>query len=70
MIPAPPGNVGTFHAFAKLGLTVAGVGAVDAVASAVVLHAFSTLSVIGLAVLFAIVGSVRWREASHALDDT
>ncbi len=69
MIPAPPGNVGTFHAFAKMGLTVAGVGQIDAVASAVVLHAFSTLSVVGLAAVFAVVGSVRWREASHALDN-
>ena len=70
MIPAPPGNVGTFHAFAKLGLTVAGVAAVPAVASAVLLHIVATVSLIGLAGFFAIFGSIRWRDASHSLDDT
>lgn len=45
MIPAPPGNVGNFHAFARAALTVFGVAAVPAVAYAIVLHA---LNVIGL----------------------
>jgi len=70
MIPAPPGNVGTFHAFAKLGLTVAGVAAVPAVASAVLLHITGTLSLVVLAAFFAVFGSIRWRDASHSLDDT
>ncbi len=70
MIPAPPGNVGTFHAFAKLGLMVTGVAAVPAVASAVLLHIVNTLVLVGLAGVFVVVGSVGWRDATHSLDDT
>lgn len=70
MLPAPPGNVGTFHAFAKLGLTVTGVAAVPAVASAVVLHALGIISLLLLAGVFVVVGSIGWRDASHSLDDT
>lgn len=69
MIPAPPGNVGNFHAFAKLGLTVSGMAAVPAVAAAVLLHALASVTVAGLALLFAVFGTVRWQDARHALDD-
>jgi glycosyltransferase 2 family protein len=46
MIPAPPGNVGNFHAFAKAALVIFGVSEGDAVAYAVVLHGWQTLGVI------------------------
>jgi hypothetical protein len=67
MLPAPPGNVGNFHAFAKLGLTVSGVATLPAVVSAVLLHAASTLGVaiIGLAAMA--FGSIRWADAQQAL---
>lgn len=69
MLPAPPGNVGNFHAFAKLGLTVSGVATLPAVAAAVLLHALSSLSVAGLALLALAFGSIRLRDAQNALHD-
>ena len=68
MVPAPPGNVGNFHAFAKLGLTVSGVATLPAIAAAVLLHALSSVTVAALAAAFAAFGTVRWQEARHALD--
>jgi uncharacterized protein (TIRG00374 family) len=67
MLPAPPGNVGNFHAFAKLGLTVSGVGEVPAVVAAVLLHAISTVGVALIGVVSLAFGSFRWSDAQHAL---
>ena len=53
MIPAPPGNVGNFHVFARSSLTVFAVAAAPAVAFAIVLHGLSVLGiVVGAAVVF------------------
>ncbi len=70
MLPAPPGNVGNFHAFAKLGLTVSGVAAVPAVITAVVLHGTSSLGVALIGVLSLAFGSFRWQDAQQALRST
>jgi uncharacterized protein (TIRG00374 family) len=52
MIPAPPSNVGNFHAFATGALMVFEVPPVAAVAYAVMLHAISTASIALLGALF------------------
>lgn len=67
MLPAPPGNVGNFHAFAKLGLAVSGVDELHAVIAAVVLHAVSTVGVAVIGLLSLAFGSFRWSDAQHAL---
>ncbi len=64
MIPAPPGNVGNFHYFARQGLTLTGVAFAPAVACAVALHALSTVTVVVWAGLFLVVGGFRWSELS------
>jgi hypothetical protein len=69
MLPAPPGNVGNFHAFAKLGLTVTGVATFPAVVSAVLLHAASTVGVAALGLAAMAFGSIRWADAQQALHD-
>jgi hypothetical protein len=73
MLPAPPGNVGNFHAFAKLGLVAAGVPAVSAVAAGVIVHALTTVSVVLWAAVFLLSGALRMSDAAHAahaVDDT
>jgi len=69
MLPAPPGNVGSYHAFAKLGLTVSGVATLPATAGAVLLHLMAVVTVVGLAGIFAVIGPIRVADARHALDD-
>ncbi len=69
MLPAPPGNVGNFHAFAKLGLTLSGIAPLPAVAAAVLLHALNTAVVVSGGILGLAFGSVRLSDARHALDD-
>ena len=64
MIPGPPGSVGNYHYFARAGLTLAGVAVVPAVASAVLLHALATLTVVVWAALFLVVGGFKWAELS------
>lgn len=49
MLPAPPGNVGNFHAFATLGLTIAGVPKLSAITGAVLVHAVSSAALVVLA---------------------
>ncbi len=66
MIPAPPGNVGNFHAFARLGLTLSGVAVAPAVASAVLLHALSSVAILLWAALFAVVGGISLRPSGMA----
>jgi uncharacterized membrane protein YbhN (UPF0104 family) len=68
MLPAPPGNVGNFHAFAKLGLTLSGVAPLPAVAAAVLLHALNTLVVLTGGILGLAFGSIRVSDARKALD--
>ncbi len=64
MIPAPPGNVGNFHYFARAGLTLTGVAFAPAVACAVLLHALTTITVIAWAGLFLVVGGFKFAELS------
>jgi uncharacterized protein (TIRG00374 family) len=52
MIPAPPGNVGNFHAFARAALTIFGVAAPAAVAYAILLHAASVVFIVAWALVF------------------
>jgi uncharacterized membrane protein YbhN (UPF0104 family) len=59
MLPAPPGNVGNFHAFVKLALVLTGTAALPAVAFAVLLHAWNTFAVIAWAGLFALIGGLQ-----------
>jgi uncharacterized membrane protein YbhN (UPF0104 family) len=66
MLPAPPGNVGNFHAFARVGLTAAGVAALPAVAVAVITHVLTVLCVVVWATLFLAVGGLRVRGAHLA----
>jgi uncharacterized protein (TIRG00374 family) len=63
MMPAPPGNVGNFHAFCRMGLTAVGVAAAPAIAYAVVLHALTSLCCAGFAAAMALVGGVELRGA-------
>lgn len=67
MIPAPPGNVGNFHAFARLALGIAGVSLAPAVAFAIMLHALSVACVVGLVLVFLASGDLslsRMRAAT------
>lgn len=66
MIPAPPGNVGNFHYFARTGLTLAGVALAPAVACAVLLHALTTVAVTLWGALFLVVGGFRWSDLAAA----
>lgn len=66
MLPAPPGNVGNFHAFARLGLVAAGVPAVSAVAAGVIVHALTTVSIVLWAAVFVLSGALRISDAAHA----
>jgi uncharacterized protein (TIRG00374 family) len=69
MIPAPPGNVGNFHAFAKKALVIFGVADHDAVAYALVLHGWQTLGLILWAGLFVVTGDVSLKSVTHAAED-
>ena len=67
MIPAPPGNVGNFHAFARLALRLAGVPLAPAVAFAIMLHALSVACVVWLVLVFLLSGDLslsRMRQAA------
>ena len=69
MIPAPPGNVGNFHAFARTALSVLGVGLAPAVAFAILLHAQTVVALVVAAGAFLISGDVslsRVRAATSA----
>jgi glycosyltransferase 2 family protein len=66
MMPAPPGNVGNFHAFCRMGLSAVGVAAAPAIAYAVVLHALTSLTCAGFGVAMALVGGVTLRGATTA----
>jgi uncharacterized protein (TIRG00374 family) len=66
MLPAPPGNVGNFHAFARLGLVAAGVPAVAAVAAGVIVHALTVGAIVLWAALFVLSGALRMSDAAHA----
>lgn len=72
MIPAPPGNLGNFHYFAKLALVLVGVGEVPALAFAVLAHAWHTAAYVVFAVPFLLLGDVslaRIREAAASEAD-
>ena len=66
MLPAPPGNVGNFHAFARLGLVAAGVPAVSAVAAGVIVHALTVVTIVLWAAIFVLSGALRMSDAAHA----
>jgi uncharacterized protein (TIRG00374 family) len=72
MIPAPPGNVGNFHYFAKLGLTLLGVSETAGLAYAIVLHAWQIGALILWTGFFLLRGDVslsKVREATQAEPD-
>jgi uncharacterized protein (TIRG00374 family) len=69
MIPAPPGNLGNFHYFTKLALTLVGVSAPLALAFAVVIHLMQVTVLILWSGLFVLLGDVSMstlREAAEA----
>lgn len=71
MIPAPPGSVGTFHAFARAALVIVGVPITAAVAYAIVLHALSVAGLVGLVAVFLATGDLsfsRMRAATGAAE--
>lgn len=71
MIPAPPGNVGNFHVFARSSLTVFGIAAAPAVAFAIMLHALTVLSVLimgGVALLSGNISLATVRAAAHSTE--
>lgn len=68
MMPAPPGNVGNFHAFAKLALVLLGVAEGQALAFAIVIHAWNVVTLILWAGWFVVRGGIsleRVREATQ-----
>lgn len=72
MIPAPPGNVGNFHVFARSSLTVFGIAAAPAVAFAILLHGLTVLSVVMMGGFFLLIGDVsvaKVRAATHSTED-
>lgn len=72
MIPAPPGNVGNFHVFARSSVTVFGIAAAPAVAFAILLHALTVLSVVMMGGFFLLTGDVsvaKVRAATHSTED-
>ncbi|HEY4223914.1 MAG TPA: lysylphosphatidylglycerol synthase transmembrane domain-containing protein [Myxococcota bacterium] len=66
MIPAPPGNVGNFHAFARAGLAVFKVAPVAAVSYAIVLHAATVLCIALYAAIFFVTGDVTASAVKNA----
>jgi uncharacterized protein (TIRG00374 family) len=69
MMPAPPGNVGNFHYFASLGLTLLGVPKGTALAFAIIIHAWQVISLIAWAGFWVLKGDVsldKVREATRA----
>ena len=69
MIPAPPGNVGNFHAFARAALVLVGVPLAPAVAFAIVLHALSVVGLVVPVAAFLVAGDLslsRMRAATAA----
>ncbi len=70
MIPAPPGNVGNFHAFARLALGLAGVPLAPAVAYAILLHALTVACVVGFALLFVLSGDLSLSRVRQATAST
>lgn len=58
MIPAPPGNVGNFHAFTRAALVIFGVGLVPSVAFAIALHAGTVVGLVAGAAVFVASGDL------------
>lgn len=58
MIPAPPGNLGNFHYFTKLALTLLGVAEAPALAFAVTSHALHVILLLAWGGLFVLLGDV------------
>lgn len=73
MLPAPPGNVGNFHAFAKWALTLLGVAEGPALAYAILLHGWQVVALVLWAGFFVLRGDISWarvREATAAAPST
>ncbi len=66
MIPAPPGNVGNFHYFTKLALTLVGVSAETGLAGAVAAHALQIVALVLWAGLFVVTGRVSLKSVRDA----
>lgn len=69
MIPAPPGNIGNFHAFAKEALTLMGVAAAPALAFAFVVHAWQVGSLLLWAGFWVLRGDVSLRVVAEAASE-
>lgn len=69
MIPAPPGNIGNFHAFAKEALTLMGVAAAPALAFAFVVHAWQVASLLLWAGFWVLRGDVSLRVVAEAASE-
>lgn len=74
MLPAPPGNIGNFHAFAKGSLVLLGAAESSALAYAVALHLWQVIFLLVCAAIFLNGGGMTWRqleeEINHELSDT
>jgi|GEM_PF-720103 len=66
MLPAPPGNLGNFHAFCKESLTLVGVAPGPALAAAIVLHAWQVVSLVVWSGLWLASGQVRLSDVASA----
>jgi uncharacterized protein (TIRG00374 family) len=70
MIPAPPGNLGNYHYFAKLSLILLGVAPAKALAFAVLTHGWQVLTLVVWGGLFLVTGDVSLQRLKQAaLDD-
>ena len=69
MIPAPPGNVGNFHAFAKEALTLMGVAAGPALAFAFVVHAWQVGSLLIWTGIWLAVGDISLKNVAEAASE-
>lgn len=70
MIPAPPGNLGNYHYFAKLSLVLLGVAPAKALAFAVLTHGWQVVTLVVWGGLFLLLGDVSLeRLARAALDE-
>lgn len=66
MLPAPPGNVGNFHAFTKWALLLMGVAEGPAVAFAVILHICQVCTLVAGASFFLARGDVSFARLKEA----
>lgn len=66
LIPATPGNIGTFQVFAVLALSVFGVPTVVALAAAILAHIVQYVLVTAAGLMFLARESMGWSDVTHA----